>query len=607
MNNYCFNCMKPLGSSAVCQYCGNNNNAVVSAPYHLPPGTILNERYLLGRVLGEGGFGITYIGLDLTLAKRIAVKEFYPSGAANRTATVSNEVIVTQGKEPFFSKGVDRFLFEAKSVAAFSEEDGIVDVLDYFQANKTAYIVMEYLEGENLKQYIKRNGPFRTDDLIRLMLPVMKSLKAIHAKGVIHRDISPDNIMFTTSGKLKLMDFGSARYYTNEERQMSVVLKQGYGPEEQYRRNGRQGPFTDVYALCATIYTCITGRVPIESLDRLQNDTLVPPSRLGADISPAQEAALMHGLAPLAENRCPDMDSLMREFTAPQNENPTMNANSYADNYQNRQPFYQNQQPYQQQAYQQPQNNYPANGWGQPQFYGQQGYGYTQQPQKSSAPLIVAIVITAAAILIVGGIILFVFLSGQNNQSNEPAATLQTSTAVTTDTQVSTQPSQSDHITAETSTSAATPPTEPSSEPQETTKPTSTMTKSEIDARISIISDDYLKTIKYIDAQTKKSGYAVTKTSDNYMWIASPDTSMVDDDAYKSWYFYDNNGKVYFIYEHTAQGYFRYYVYNDEIIRYTVGHQDEHQESFDHNDSNIPSSAKDRITSAYTALDTVLK
>ena len=318
MQQYCYNCMQKLGDSPVCGSCGyDNNNPSEVSPYHMLPGSVLANKYLVGNVLGEGGFGITYIGLDTVLSKRVAIKEFYPSGAANRTNSVSEKVIVTKGKESFFTKGVQRFLFEAKNVAAFYDEEGVVDVLDYFQANGTAYIVMEYVDGETLKHHVNTEGRFEADKLITLLLPVMKSLSYMHTKGIIHRDISPDNIMLTKRGKMKLMDFGSARYYTNEEREMSVILKQGFAPEEQYRRNGEQGPYTDVYALCATIYACITGSIPDDSLDRLANDTLKPPSKLGVQMLPHQERALMHGLALRSKDRTPDMDTLIKEFTTP--------------------------------------------------------------------------------------------------------------------------------------------------------------------------------------------------------------------------------------------------------------------------------------------------
>ena len=309
--------MRQLRGASVCPHCGFDNAAAqnIEVLYHLRRGTMLANRYLVGRVIGEGGFGITYIGMDTTLSKRVAIKEFYPSGAANRTNKESDDVIVTTGREGFFNKGVECFLLEAKSVAKFSEEEGIVDVLDYFQANGTAYIVMEYLDGETLKDRVNRRGCFKLEELVGLMMPVMRSLSVIHAEGIIHRDISPDNLMLTKRGKLKLMDFGSARYYTNEERKMSVILKQGFAPEEQYRQNGKQGPYTDVYALCATMYACITGKVPVSSLDRLGEDTLLPPSQLGAVVLPYQEHALMHGMALLAKNRTPDMGTLIRELT----------------------------------------------------------------------------------------------------------------------------------------------------------------------------------------------------------------------------------------------------------------------------------------------------
>lgn len=316
MREYCYRCMRPTDDRGVCPYCGYNNAlaAQEAAPHHLSPGTYLSARYLVGCVIGQGGFGITYIGLDTTLSKRVAIKEFFPSGAVSRSSIVSDKVNITRGKEDFFRKGVQRFLFEAKNVAAFSEEDGVVYVTDYFQANHTAYIVMEYLDGETLMHYIHKHGCFDINTLMLLMLPLMRSLGTMHASGIIHRDISPDNIMYTRKGKLKLMDFGSARYYTSQERQMSVILKQGYAPEEQYRQNGDQGPHTDVYALCATIYTCITGIIPVSSLDRMIDDTLQPPSELGVAIQPYQEEALMNGLALHAAARTPDMNALINAF-----------------------------------------------------------------------------------------------------------------------------------------------------------------------------------------------------------------------------------------------------------------------------------------------------
>lgn len=395
----------------MCGSCGYDNGAVqnTSAPYHLRGGTILHGRYLIGSVIGEGGFGITYIGLDTTLSKRVAVKEYYPSGVVNRTASVSETVLITQGKEGFFKKGEERFLDEAKNVAAFSDEEGIVDVHDYFQENGTAYIVMEYLDGETLKDYVLHYGCFDPQTLIQLMLPIMRSLGYMHSKGIIHRDISPDNIMYTKRGKLKLMDFGSARYFTNEERKMSVILKQGFAPEEQYRQNGNQGPHTDVYALCATIYACITGRVPVGSLDRLVSDTLVPPSQLGISIDPQQERALMHGLAVSAVNRTRDMETLIKEFTTQQAAVPPVDQAPV-----NQTPPVTQMPPVNQgQTF----NQYDRSGQ-QTGIYGQGAYydSSIQQPvKKSKLPVII---IAAVAVLLIGcGVVVAISIFGGSGSS----------------------------------------------------------------------------------------------------------------------------------------------------------------------------------------------
>ena len=616
MQKYCFQCMRPLEASPVCRHCGHNNsNKIAVAPYHLNPGTVLGNRYLIGNVLGEGGFGITYIGLDMNLGKRVAVKEFYPAGVANRINDKSADVLITQGREDFFTKGVDRFLFEAQSVAAFSDEEGIVDVLDHFRDNNTAYIVMAFLDGQTLKDYVSKNGPFEADRLIKLMLPVMKSLKVMHVQGVIHRDISPDNIMYTKSGKLKLMDFGSARYYTNEERQMSVVLKQGFAPEEQYRRNGKQGPFTDVYALCATIYACITGVVPTDSLDRLANDTLRPPSQLGVRISRVQENALMHGLALLPQNRCQNMEALIREFTAaPNSAAATMDANAYSQSYLNAQqqtpPQNPNRPMYGQNM---PNNGYPNNAWQQPNRppYPPQNYPMQpEEPKKSNAAVIVAIIATVTAILVVGGILAFIFLfnnngGGSSDNSSSASDAVTTTVAASGDNRANQTTTAPPETTREKETTVP-----PTTVPPTTVPPTTehkkmdTMTKSEIDSRVNDIADGFSDTIQYIDDQKKVGGYAVTQSDANHTWIAYPSTTMVDDRSNKIWYFFDQNDKLYFIFEHNSTDYYRYYVYNDEIIRYTVGDTGD-QVTYDHNDSSIPSSASLRISDAYEALKTV--
>ena len=313
---YCYTCMNETDEGAFCQHCGRPLE-IQAAAHHLTPGTLLNGKYVIGNFIGEGGFGITYIGRDRNLDIRIAIKEYYPCGYVNRNNDHSNAVTVTTADSgDFFEKGKIRFLQEARSIAKFPEEPGIVRVRDYFEENDTAYIVMEYLEGETLSQYVRGRGKMEASECISLMIPVMRSLEKFHQAGMIHRDISPDNIMYQKNGTLKLMDFGSARYFANHDMEMSVILKQGYSPEEQYRKKGKQGPWTDVYSLCASIYSCITGVIPENALDRLHKDALRRPSELGVSIRADQEDALMKGLAVSAENRWADMGELMAALGA---------------------------------------------------------------------------------------------------------------------------------------------------------------------------------------------------------------------------------------------------------------------------------------------------
>ncbi len=308
---YCYSCMNEIKDGNYCYKC-MKENVPESSSHQLKAGTVLHGKYFVGNPIGEGGFGITYIGKDTILGKRVAIKEFFPSGSANRNNDVSNNVEPnSSSKEAFFEKGKQNFLVEARSLAHYDNEPGIVDVIDFFEENNTVYIIMEYLDGINLNEFLKKNGVFSAETLFGLMLPIMKSLEKIHADGVVHRDITPDNIMYLYDGTLKLMDFGSARFITNESNDVSVILKEGYAPEEQYRKNGKQGPWTDVYGMCATMYKCITGQIPEGGLDRIREDKLKKPSELGINISQSLEKVLMYGMAVFHENRCQNMTELM--------------------------------------------------------------------------------------------------------------------------------------------------------------------------------------------------------------------------------------------------------------------------------------------------------
>ena len=307
---FCPSCMaKAAPVDGKCPVCGHNVN-IENAPHQLPVNTILNGRYIIGRVLGAGGFGITYIGYDLKLDGKVAVKEYYPSGAANRSSSLT-VFPTTEVKGNPFEIGKTRFLKEARTLSEFVGEGNIVALRDYFEEYGTAYIVMEYLEGEDLSHYAKEHGVFAIDEALDLLEPAMLALDKIHKKGLIHRDISPSNIMVLTDGRVKVLDFGSARLQNaSGELSLSVMLKPGYAPMEQYSTHGEQGSWTDVYAMSATIYKLITGKTPPASTDRLMEDTLEPPSKLGAKLTPAQERALLRGLALRPANRTQTMAEL---------------------------------------------------------------------------------------------------------------------------------------------------------------------------------------------------------------------------------------------------------------------------------------------------------
>ena len=298
-NHLCINCMREKPTASVCPFCGFDEAQYEPSPHHLPSRSILNGKYLIGRVLGEGGFGITYIGWDLNLDLKLAIKEYYPTGFVTRTSAATSTVMPYRGeKEEFFSKGRERFIQEAKTIAKFYALPGIVSVRDFFLENGTAYIAMEFVEGETLKQRLARvGGKMDAQEVLHLVRPLLRSLAEMHASGLIHRDISPDNIMITPEDNIKLIDFGAARDYLDSgNKSLSVMLKPGFAPEEQYFARGQQGPWTDIYALSATIYRAITGVTPPEAVERRMNDELKAPSTLGVRLTHAQEAALLKGL-----------------------------------------------------------------------------------------------------------------------------------------------------------------------------------------------------------------------------------------------------------------------------------------------------------------------
>ncbi len=313
----CVGCMENDSGETICPTCGRPFDLPPRSPLQLKPRTLLHDQYLIGRALGDGGFGITYLSWDLGLESRLAIKEYMPNGVAGRSGGETRVVPYTEQTKQEFEWGLDRFLEEARVLKKFSSHPGIVAVDTVFKDNGTAYLVMEFLDGVTLEEFLSRRGGRITfETAMRVVLPAMDALAAVHAEGILHRDVSPDNIYLTRSGKVKLIDFGAARNALGQKsRNLSIILKEGYAPEEQYRASGIQGPWTDVYAMAATLYHAITGRIPQPALDRQAQDNLQWPSQMQIQIEPRAEAALMKALSIKANERFQSMEDFKAAIT----------------------------------------------------------------------------------------------------------------------------------------------------------------------------------------------------------------------------------------------------------------------------------------------------
>lgn len=301
----CFSCFQHTGGLNPCPHCGADAAHIQVSPQHIAPGTVLNQNYLIGKALGQGGFGITYIGWDLNAWRIVAVKEYYPSGLVTRerglyVAPVDEDAHIK------LKKGVNQFFKEALILGNFNSHPNIVNVLHFFRQNNTAYIVMEYINGKSLKDYLQaRGGSISFTETMQILCPIMLALDDLHHTGLLHRDISPDNIYLTVDGHAKLLDFGAARFSIGEETQNAAsVIKPGYAPLEQYSGSGiEQGSWTDVYAMGATFYRALTGKVPTAAADRAMGRALQSPRELGVNIPEPADKAIMHAMNMKPEER----------------------------------------------------------------------------------------------------------------------------------------------------------------------------------------------------------------------------------------------------------------------------------------------------------------
>ena len=295
-----------------CPHCGFDPRSVKGIEYALPMGTILAGKYLVGRVLGQGGFGITYVGWDIALERKVAIKEYYPSGQVSRNPgsrglTWYTSVQSQQAKQ----NGTQIFLKEARKMSKVDDIPNVVRVRDLFQENETAYIVMDFVEGETLKARLEKTGPLPWKQAKGIFLPAIQAMEQVHQAGLVHRDISPDNLMLTPDGKVKILDLGAAKDLSvNNGASSMQVAKGGFSPFEQYTQRGSSGPWTDVYAMAATVYYTLTGKLPPVATDRVVEDTISWEEPGLKALSAQALEALQKAMVISAKNRMQSMEEL---------------------------------------------------------------------------------------------------------------------------------------------------------------------------------------------------------------------------------------------------------------------------------------------------------
>lgn len=308
MQRRCCNCFGTYEAvGGMCPHCGYVDGEPGKQPYYLTPGTVLTteqgKEYIIGEVVGAGGFGIIYKAWDTRLDCVVVIKEYFPVSMVTRSVGEKSIAVFSNKREAEYKRGLDNFWLEANIMSVFDNCENVCNTYDKFRANGTAYMVMEYLTGKTLKQYVKekKNG-LQESEILEIIKQVLFGLEEIHKRKAIHLDIAPDNILIMPNGKIKIIDFGAARTKEIQKDEDELVLKPGFAPPEQYRENGKLGPWTDIYAVGATLYWLLTNEVPLESTDREKEDNMQEPAMLTM-VSPALNNVTMRAMAVRPELR----------------------------------------------------------------------------------------------------------------------------------------------------------------------------------------------------------------------------------------------------------------------------------------------------------------
>lgn len=268
----CESCFTNIGGEP-CPVCGFSKVGYAVKPGVMPVGSILIGKYVIGQVIGQGGFGITYRAYDIKREQIIAIKEYYPTTLAARLDDRLTVAVTSTENDQIFRNGIEKFYEEARLVSRFNGNPNIVSVYEFFYENNTAYFAMEFLEGITLKAYVKEKSVLSPAEALYIFSEVSNALMIAHSANILHRDISPDNIMLCGDGRVKLIDFGAARQVlADNPKSMSVILKEGFAPLEQYQKRGNQGPWTDIYSLGATVYYALTRDFLDDPMTRLEDD-----------------------------------------------------------------------------------------------------------------------------------------------------------------------------------------------------------------------------------------------------------------------------------------------------------------------------------------------